>query len=96
MYRGKALLKEFCKKFSIFYSKLPPYVQKQDDRDFVYFESDARYPGLEFKCVNQQAARYSIRINHKGYRALGRMKGDIMYWYWIGPHDEYERRINEK
>lgn len=96
MYQGKALQNSFNKKFSSFYSKLPPYVQKQAERAFAHFEFDTRYPSLEFKCVNQQAARYSIRINHKGYRALGRMKDDIMYWYWIGTHDEYERRINEK
>ncbi len=95
MYRGKALQNSFNKKFSSFYCKLPPYVQKQANRAFEHFGLNTRYPSLEFKCVNQQAARYSIRINHKGYRALGRMKDDIMYWYWIGPHDEYERRINE-
>jgi hypothetical protein len=29
----------------------------------------------------------------KGYRALGLEKDGRIYWFWIGPHDEYEGRI---
>ncbi|HYT43151.1 MAG TPA: hypothetical protein VEP90_12470 [Methylomirabilota bacterium] len=81
--------------FDDFYHQLPPYVKKQATRAFEHFAYDTRYPSLEFKCVNQQKARYAIRINHKGYRALGRVRGDDIYWYWIGPHDDYERRIRD-
>jgi len=80
-----------------FYQRLPPYVKKQANRAFEHFTYDTRYPSLEFKCVNQQLARYAIRINKKGYHALGYMQeqGGSMLWYWIGPHDEYERKIRE-
>jgi hypothetical protein len=27
----------------------------------------------------------------RDYRALGYQRGNEMYWFWIGPHDEYER-----
>ena len=68
-------------------------MQKQADRAFTHFAYDARYPSLEFKCVNQQLFKYSIRINKKGYRALGEVSDDTIEWYWIGTHDEYMRRV---
>jgi hypothetical protein len=27
------------------------------------------------------------------YRALGRIQDGVMYWFWIGNHDEYERLL---
>jgi hypothetical protein len=39
------------------------------------------YPSLEFKCVDQTAQEYAIRINKKGYRALGHMQDDNMLWH---------------
>jgi len=69
-------------------------VRKQADRAFEHFALDTRYPSLQFKCVSKQQAQYSIRINKKGYRALGYMKNEEMHWYWIGgDHNEYERKI---
>ena len=27
----------------------------------------------------------------RGYRVLAIREGNTFYWFWIGPHDEYER-----
>lgn len=79
--------------WKLFY-QLSPYVQKQASRAFDHFALNTHYPSLQFKCVNQQQAHYSIRINKKGYRALGHMIDGNMHWYWIsGDHNEYERKI---
>ena len=32
------------------------------------------------------------RIN-RDYRVIGVMQGDTIIWFWIGPHDEYERLL---
>jgi len=90
------LQNSFSKKFRDFYQKLPPYVQKQADRAFERFFLDTRYPSLEFQCVDQTEQEYAIRINRKGYRALGYMEYDTIIWEWIGPHDEYLRRIRNR
>ena len=50
-----------------------------------------RLPPLHFKKVGRV---WSIRIGITGYRALGDLRGDTVYWFWIGPHDEYERIIS--
>ena len=84
----------FKTEFRKCYHQLPPYVQKQANRAFEHLVLDPRYPSLQFKCVNHQQAQYSIRINKKGYRALGYMEEGEMHWYWIGgDHHEYERKI---
>lgn len=35
---------------------------------------------------------YSARID-LNHRALGILDGDTIVWFWIGPHDEYERLL---
>jgi hypothetical protein len=37
---------------------------------------------------------WSVRIGG-GYRVLALLEGDTFFWYWIGDHDEYERRLTE-
>jgi hypothetical protein len=85
----------FYPEFEEYYHKLLSYVQKQVGRAFADFSYDTRDSSLEFKCVNQQLSTYSIRINKKGYRALGGVSDGTVEWYWIGPHDEYMRRIRQ-
>lgn len=48
------------------------------------------HPSLHFKCVNAQENLWAVRIT-LGLRAVGVMEGDVVTWFWIGPHDEYER-----
>jgi mRNA-degrading endonuclease RelE of RelBE toxin-antitoxin system len=92
IFRGKALQNSFSKKFSRSYQKLPSHVQKQAGKAFAYFALNTLHPSLEFKCVDQTEQEYAIRIS-RGYSALGYMQDDTIQWDWIGPHDEYERRI---
>ena len=35
---------------------------------------------------------WSVRIN-QNYRALGRRKGALIVWFWIGTHAEYDRLV---
>jgi hypothetical protein len=36
---------------------------------------------------------WSVRINLQ-YRALGRRRGELIVWFWIGTHDEYDKLIS--
>jgi hypothetical protein len=86
----------FIDNFQELYDELPDFARKQANHALNHFLVDARYPSLHFKCVNKQRDRYSIRINKKGYRALGYLIDGDMYWYWIGgDHNEYEREIRK-
>ena len=37
---------------------------------------------------------YSVRISGN-YRALGRLRDGTMYWFWIGPHSEYDQILKQ-
>lgn len=47
---------------------------------------------LRFKRVSEQEPIYSIRIG-LSHRALGLLDGNVIYWYFIGDHDDYEREL---
>jgi hypothetical protein len=35
---------------------------------------------------------WSVRIN-QSYRALGRRRGNLIVWFWIGTHSEYDELL---
>ena len=71
------------------YHVLPPGVRTQARKAYRLWQENPRHPSLRFeKKGDYWAARVSI-----GYRALGRIQDGVMYWFWIGTHDEYERLL---
>jgi hypothetical protein len=48
-----------------------------------------QHPSLHFKKVGEF---WSARVTDN-YRALAIVKGNTAKWFWIGPHEEYERQI---
>lgn len=68
---------------------LPSEVRERARRAYRLWRENPDLPGLRFKRVG---ADVSIRIG-RNYRALGLIEGDVVYWYWIGRHDEYDRLV---
>jgi len=52
-------------------------------------KNDPRYPTLRFKRIGKHV---TVRVDLE-YRAVGIPLPDGVLWFWIGPHDEYERLI---
>ena len=73
------------------YYRLPDSIRREARRTYRLWMRHPRLPPLHFKKVGRV---WSIRIGTTGYRALGDLRGDTVYWFWIGPHDEYERIIS--
>jgi mRNA-degrading endonuclease RelE of RelBE toxin-antitoxin system len=73
------------------FKKLPPFIREKAIKAFKSFE-ESFSRGLNLEKIKGYDTLYSIRIDDN-YRALGNKVGDTMYWEWIGPHDEYMRRI---
>jgi hypothetical protein len=71
---------------------LPTEVQEQADRAYAIWRSDPFHPSLQFKRVRRRQPIYSVRIG-VGYRALGLREEDHLYWFWIGPHAEYDELL---
>ena len=74
------------------FSKLNPEIQRKVQRAYELFKDNPRHPGLRFKRVQGTGNRCSVRID-SNYRVVGRVYGDLVSWYWVGPHDEYDRMI---
>ena len=84
-----------CPRFVKEYRALPKAVRIKARKAYSFFKINPRYPSLHFKPVISSIGLYSARAD-KNYRALGAVssENEIM-WFWIGPHDEYMRKIND-
>jgi len=69
--------------------KLPGVVQDKADRAYALWKTDPYHRSLQFKRISQRQPIYSVRID-LNYRALGLLEEDQIYWFWIGPHSEYD------
>lgn len=75
--------------FRRLFRALPLEVQQRARRAYRLWRANPDLPGLRFKRIGDDV---SVRIG-RDYRALGILRGDTVYWYWIGKHDEYNRRV---
>ncbi len=80
--------------FQDLFAKLPERVQAQAREAYRLFAQDPRHPSLRFKRVSERQPLYSVRIG-KGYRAVGLLEGDTVYWFWIGTHAEYDHFLSQ-
>lgn len=77
------------KRFNKLFAELPSHVQEQAREAYELFKQNPYHPGLHFMCIDPQEPIYSVRIS-RSYRAVGRMEGDTIIWYWIGSHADYD------
>jgi hypothetical protein len=80
------------RRFRDLYAELPKDIQLRASRAYRLFRRNPAHPGLSFKKVEASDDVYSVRVG-LGYRALGRVDGDLVVWFWIGPHTEYDRLL---
>lgn len=80
-----SVTKDFRKRLS----NLPTSVQEKAEKTYSLWRKDPYHRSLQFKQVSQRQPIYSVRIG-LNYRALGLMEEGQIYWFWIGPHAEYD------
>ncbi|MBM4047804.1 MAG: hypothetical protein FJ279_22090 [Planctomycetes bacterium] len=73
------------------YARLPSETKQKARRAYRLWRHNPRHPSLRFKKVGDL---WSIRIG-PDHRAVALMQDDMLYWFWIGDHREYERLIAE-
>jgi hypothetical protein len=75
------------------FDAMPHDIQELATKAYRLWRENPAHPGLRFKMVHSTLPIYSIRISG-GFRAVGvRAADDMIVWYWIGTHAEYERII---
>ncbi len=82
------------KEFWELYRVLPEQVRQQAQATYQMFCLNPRHPGLHFKCVNDKYLMYSARVGLQ-YRVLGFLEDDLVTWWWIGTHTEYDKILDQ-
>ena len=78
-----------ARKFWLLFGELPLEVQQLARANFLLLKTNPQHPSLHLKRVGRY---WSARVG-ASYRALGVSAPDGIVWFWIGPHEEYERII---
>ena len=76
-------------KFWNHYGQLPPDIQRLADKNYRLWAGNHWHPSLHFKKANN----FWVARVGDNYRAAGIEFDGVITWFWIGPHDEYERLI---
>ena len=79
-------------KFRKAFNKLPKNIQEKARQSYQLWKLNNYHPGLHFKQVDNQQKIYSVRIS-LSYRALGIIENEIIIWFWIGSHEEYNNLL---
>jgi hypothetical protein len=74
------------------FAALPEEIKEGARKAYKRWRENPRHPSLHFKKVNVKESMYSIRVA-LGWRALGKLRGDTITWYWIGSHADYDKLI---
>jgi hypothetical protein len=76
------------------FASLPPEIQQQARAAYNRFRQDPTHPSLHFKLVQRRGLTlHSARVGLH-YRALAYEDGGSLYWFWIGPHAEYDHLLD--
>jgi len=73
---------------------LPTRIQRLARKNYKLWKENPAHPSLQFKPVGKRMPVYSVRVGI-GWRALGLKVDDIIVWFWIGSHAEYELLLRE-
>jgi len=82
-------------KFKKAYKKLPIEIRTTAKKQYKAFQNDPYHASLHFKRVHSSRAIYSARIT-QNYRTIGILKDDVIIWFWIGSHDDYDKLLKRK
>jgi hypothetical protein len=83
---------QISENFIACFRRLPEAVQSQARKSYKLWRVSPSHPSLHFKKIHGQENMYSVRVS-KGWRALGLLEDDLITWFWIGSHAEYDKLI---
>ena len=75
------------------FERLEEAVQDLARKNHRLLEENPRHPSLRFKKLSGTSPPlWSARVG-RDHRALAVEQEGAVFWFWIGPHDEYDRII---
>ena len=81
-------------KFRQLLSDAPPPIQAKAHSAYQLWAENPAHPSLRFKKVHDRLPIYSVRID-LDWRAVGVLREGTVIWFWIGPHEAYEKLLSQ-
>ena len=72
------------------FNRLPAHVQCLAREKFQLWLRDPFHPSMQFKPLVGNV--WSVRIGDH-YRAVAQKHGDLVVWFWIGTHEDYNNFV---
>jgi hypothetical protein len=88
------LISHLSEDFLNCFRELPEGIRRKARKNYRLWKEDPSHPSLEFKRAHTRRPIYSVRVGI-GWRALGLREGDTIIWFWIGPHNAYEKLLKQ-
>ena len=71
------------------YRQLPVDVRRLADKNFEFLKAEPLHPSLHLKKIGEyRSARAGLR-----YRALAVEVPEVLLWFWIGSHSDYDKLL---
>ncbi len=74
------------------YRRLPADAQKVARRAYCVFGDNPAHPGLRFERLASDSRLWSVRVT-RDYRAVGVREKNSIVWFWVGTHEEFDRKF---
>ena len=74
------------------YHSLPPPIRIAAQKAFQKFSKHPAHPSLHLERLKFDGRAWSVRVT-RNYRAVARRYEDDWLWFWIGSHEEFDRRF---
>jgi len=88
------LISHLSEDFLHCFRDLPEEIQRRARKNYKLWKENPSHPSLEFKRAHTRRPVYSVRVGI-GWRALGIREGNTIIWFWIGPHNAYEKLLEQ-
>jgi mRNA-degrading endonuclease RelE of RelBE toxin-antitoxin system len=76
------------------FEKLPKEIQQRAKQAYLIWKDNPHHPGLNYKQIHETQPIFSVRVS-LSYRAIGIKEEDVMIWFWIGSHEDYNNLIKQ-
>jgi mRNA-degrading endonuclease RelE of RelBE toxin-antitoxin system len=74
------------------FARLPAEVKRQAKAAYQLFKTNPNHPSLRVKKLPPHADIWSVRVGAQ-YRAIGHWENDVILWFFIGSHGDYDKLL---
>ncbi len=86
------MISHITKDFRSNFKKLPDRIKFQARKNYLIWRKNPYHKSLQFKKIDKKNNIWSLRVGI-GWRALGVKDKNVMIWFWIGSHEDYNELI---